>query len=121
MGWLDGQVALVTGGGAGIGRAIGARFIEEGARVGVMDRVAARAEHLRTDFGKAVVAISGDVTRLDDNKRAAAETVKAFDQLDIFVGNAGVFDRSLPLAEIPEEQRRRRNHLYTPRSTRWWG
>ena len=104
MGWLDGQVALVTGGGSGIGRAIVARFIDEGARVGVMDRVAARADQLRTDFGKAVVAISGDVTRLDDNKRAVAETVNAFDQLDIFIGNAGVFDRSLPLAEIPEEQ-----------------
>ena len=39
MGWLDGQVALVTGGGSGIGRAVVARFIEEGARVGVLDRV----------------------------------------------------------------------------------
>ena len=40
MGWLDGQVALVTGGGSGIGRAVVERYIEEGARVGVMDRVA---------------------------------------------------------------------------------
>ena len=39
MGWLDGQVALVTGGGSGIGRAVVARFIAEGARVGVLDRV----------------------------------------------------------------------------------
>src|SRR5438128_9313820 len=99
MGWLDGQVALVTGGGSGIGRAIVSRFIEEGARVGVMDRVAARIEQLLTDFGKAVVAIAGDVALLGDNKRAVAETVNAFGHLDIFVGNAGVFDRSLPLAE----------------------
>jgi 2,3-dihydroxy-2,3-dihydrophenylpropionate dehydrogenase len=104
MGSLDGQVALVTGGGSGIGRAIVTRFIAEGARVGVVDRVAARAEQLRTDFGKAVVAIGGDVALLPDNKRAVAETVAAFGRLDIFVGNAGVFDRSVPLAEIPEEQ-----------------
>ena len=38
MGWLDGQVALITGGGSGIGRAIVARFIEESARVGVLER-----------------------------------------------------------------------------------
>ena len=104
MGWLDGQVALVTGGGSGIGQAIVTRFVQEGARVGVMDRVTARVDELQTDLGKSVVAIGGDVVRLDDNKRAVATTVDAFGQLDIFVGNAGVFDRALPLADIPEDQ-----------------
>src|SRR5262245_48720680 len=104
MGWLDGQVALVTGGGSGIGLAVVTRLIEEGARVGVLDRVGARIDQLRTDFGKSVVAIAGDVALLGDNKRAVAETVSAFGRLDIFVGNAGVFDRFLPLAEIPEDQ-----------------
>ena len=104
MGWLDGQVALVTGGGSGIGQAIVTRFIEEGARVGVMDRVTARVDKLQTDFGKSVIALGGDVVRLDDNKRAVAKTVDAFGRLDIFVGNAGVFDRALPLADIPEDQ-----------------
>ena len=104
MGWLDGQVALVTGGGSGIGQAIVTRFVQEGARVGVMDRVTARIDKLQADFGKSVVALGGDVVRLDDNKRAVATTVDAFGQLDIFVGNAGVFDRALPLADIPEDQ-----------------
>jgi NAD(P)-dependent dehydrogenase (short-subunit alcohol dehydrogenase family) len=104
MGWLDGQVALVTGGGSGIGRAIVARFIDEGARVGVLERVPSRATQLQTDFGQAVVAMAGDVTRLEDNTRAVAATVSAFGRLDIFVGNAGIFDRSLPLADIPEDK-----------------
>src|SRR5712691_3671630 len=104
MGWLDGQVALVTGGGSGIGRAVVQRFIEEGARVGVMERVATRADQLRVDFGDAVVGISGDVAHLADNKRAVAETVRAFGRLDVFVGNAGIFDVYASVADLPEEQ-----------------
>ena len=104
MGWLDGQVALITGGGSGIGRAVVARFVAEGARVGVLDRVAARTEALRADFGAAVVAVAGDVTRLDDNRRAVAETVRAFGRLDVFVANAGVFDGNVRLDEFPEDR-----------------
>lgn len=102
MGWLDGQVALVTGGGSGIGRAVLERYVEEGARVAVMDRVPGRGEELRARFGDQVTAISGDVSRLDDNKRAVAETVAAFGRVDIFVGNAGLLDGFLRLADLAE-------------------
>ena len=104
MGVLEDQVALVTGGGSGIGRAIVARFIEEGARIGVLERVAARAEELRGAFGDKVIGIPGDVAQLADNKRAVAETVRAFGRLDVFVGNAGVFDVYASIADMPEEQ-----------------
>jgi NAD(P)-dependent dehydrogenase (short-subunit alcohol dehydrogenase family) len=104
MGWLDGQVALVTGGGSGIGRAVVQRFIEEGARVGVMERVATRADQLRADLGDAVVGIAGDVARLADNQRAVADTVRAFGRLDIFVGNAGIFDVYAKLADFDDDK-----------------
>ena len=104
MGWLDGEVALVTGGGSGIGRAVVERFVAEGARVMVMDRAAGRAEELKAQFGDKVAAIGGDVSRLDDNKRAVAETVAAFGRLDIFVGNAGVLDGFIRLADLPEDK-----------------
>ena len=104
MGWLDGQVALVTGGGSGIGRAVVARFIEEGARVGVMERVATRAAELKEQFGDKVIALAGDVSSLADNRRAVAETVHAFGRLDAFVGNAGVFDVYASIEEMPEDQ-----------------
>ena len=104
MGWLDGQVALVTGGGSGIGRAVVERYVEEGARVAVMDRVPDRGEDLRARFGDKVVAVTGDVSRLDDNKRAVAETATAFGRLDIFVGNAGVLDGFIRLADLAEDK-----------------
>lgn len=103
MGWLDGRVALVTGGGSGIGRAIVARFVKEGAHVGVLERMPARVEELNAEFGKEVVAISGDVSRLGDNKRVVAQTVSSFGRLDVFVGNAGIFDQRILLVDLPEE------------------
>src|SRR5271163_871796 len=84
MGWLDGQVALVTGGGSG------------------MDRAPDRSEGLKARFGDKVIALNGDVSRLDDNKRAVAETVAAFGWLDIFVGNAGLLDGFRRLSDLAE-------------------
>jgi NAD(P)-dependent dehydrogenase (short-subunit alcohol dehydrogenase family) len=104
MGWLDGQVALVTGGGSGIGRAVVARYLEEGARVGVMERVVTRAAELRSEFGDKVVAVAGDAAAFADNQRAVAETVRAFGQLDIFVGNAGIFDVYASFAELAPDK-----------------
>jgi len=104
VGWLDGQVALITGGGSGIGLAIVTRFIEEGAQVGVMDRFPERVEQLRAEFGEAVVAVRGDVALLADNKRAVEQTVGSFGRLDVFVGNAGIFDSRQRLDDFPEEQ-----------------
>jgi NAD(P)-dependent dehydrogenase (short-subunit alcohol dehydrogenase family) len=104
MGWLDGQVALVTGGGSGIGRAVVARYVAEGARVGVMERVATRADELRSEFGDKVVGIAGDAAQFADNQRAVAETVRAFGQLDVFVGNAGIFDVYASFAELPADK-----------------
>src|SRR5207245_2472993 len=70
----------------------------------VLDRVPDRAAQLRSEFGSAVVGLAGDVAQLADNQRAVADTVGAFGRLDIFVGNAGVFDVYAPLAEFSEEE-----------------
>src|ERR1043166_10317030 len=104
MGWLDGQVALVTGGGSGIGGAVVARYVDEGAPVGVMGRVATRAAELQSEFGDKVIGIAGDAASFGDNQRAIAETVRAFGRLDIFVGNAGIFDVYASFAELAPEK-----------------
>ncbi|HYL59754.1 MAG TPA: 3-(cis-5,6-dihydroxycyclohexa-1,3-dien-1-yl)propanoate dehydrogenase, partial [Candidatus Acidoferrales bacterium] len=104
MGWLEGKVALVTGGASGLGRAIVERFIEEGARVAVLDRSRERSDELATRLGANVAAVVGDVTALADNRRAVAEAVARFGRLDCFVGNAGIWDFSVSLADLPDDR-----------------
>jgi NAD(P)-dependent dehydrogenase (short-subunit alcohol dehydrogenase family) len=104
MGWLDGTVALVTGGASGIGRAVVRRFVEEGARVGALDLSAERLDDLRGELGGDVVCVQGDVTSLADNERAVGEVVAAFGRLDAFVGNAAIFDAMTSLAELPGDR-----------------
>lgn len=99
-GWLAGRVALVTGGGSGIGAAIADRFVAEGARVAVFDR---RAVDTPSDPATRI-AVRGDVTSAADNRRAVAETVAAFGQLDVFVGNAGIYDGGVGLTAMSDEQ-----------------
>ena len=59
---------------------------------------------MRDEFGDRVIGIAGDVALLADNKRAVAETVRAFGRLDVFVGNAGIFDVYAKLAEFDEDK-----------------
>src|ERR1700683_5017936 len=104
MGWLENKVALVTGGASGLGRAIVERFVEEGASVAILDRARERSEELAKRLGERVAAIVGDVTVLEDNQRAVAETVQRFGRLDCFVGNAGIWDFNVSLADLPDAQ-----------------
>ena len=103
MGWLDDTTILITGAGSGLGRALVARFIDEGATVGVLELSEAKAEALRADFGSSVAVTVGDATSFDDNRRAVADTVTAFGPLDVFVGNAGVWDYATPLVDLPPD------------------
>lgn len=106
MNWLDGEVALVTGGGSGIGRAVVERFISEGARVAVIEQVPERVAALREECSpERLLAIGADVTQPAEHQRAIEETVAAFGKLSIFVPNAGLWDgfqdfSSLPLADL---------------------
>lgn len=93
MGWLDGYVALVTGGGAGIGRAIITRFLQEGCTgVGAIVRSQEQARSLEAEFGGRVLVSLGDVRSGGDNQKAVDATLDRFGRLDTLVGNAGVWD-----------------------------
>ena len=103
MGWLEGNVAIVTGGGSGLGRALVERFIKEGARVGVLERSAERGEELRREFGDQVEVVVGDVTTWADNARVVEQTAARFGRLDTFIANAGIFDFFQALPQLEPE------------------
>jgi len=90
---LNDKVALVTGGGRGIGRGVCLRLAEEGARVVVNDFHAHRAERVEAeirDRGGQAVAAQADITDLDQVRAMVAKAADAFGSVDILVNNAGI-------------------------------
>jgi NAD(P)-dependent dehydrogenase (short-subunit alcohol dehydrogenase family) len=103
MGWLDDKVALVVGGGSGIGRAVTEEFVSEGASVAVLEISEEKCEEL-DGLGPDVIAVQGDATVARDNRRAVEETVATFGRLDTLALFVGVFDWYTPLRDIPLER-----------------
>jgi len=91
-GRLDGRVALVTGAGQGIGRAIVLKLISEGSRVLANDLDAASLQGLSADvarLGGVCETFPGDVTENDFGDRAVAACLERFGDLHILINNAG--------------------------------
>src|SRR5688572_17017506 len=98
---LDGKVAVVTGGGQGIGEAICRRLAAAGARVGVFDLSADNARRVADAVGG--VPLIGDLTKEADLDRVFAEVVSKAGPVDVLVNNAGVASRKgrdLPIWEL---------------------
>jgi len=87
---LAGKTAIVTGGGSGIGRAIAAAFVCEGAQVVICGRGARKLEQAATEIGPQCLAVAADVSHTEDINRLVDQTVRKFKRLDIVVNNAGI-------------------------------
>jgi len=90
---LTGQVALVTGGARGIGKAIALRLAKDGARVGIVDLAeggAATAEEIAAATGQTTTFAKADVSVEDQVKQAVQAVESALGPIDILVNNAGI-------------------------------
>ena len=103
---LTGKVAIVTGGGRGIGEGISQRLAQEGAKVVISEIDPETGKKVASDLrnkGHEAIAIQIDVSKSEDVSRLVEETLSQFGNIDILVNNAGVHKRT-PFLDIPEKE-----------------
>jgi NAD(P)-dependent dehydrogenase (short-subunit alcohol dehydrogenase family) len=101
MSRLANKVALVTGGGSGIGEATVRLFVAEGAAVVIADIQDDRGRRVAAELGPRAAYVHADVSREDDVQAAVAETVRRFGRLDCLFNNAGHAGVGGRIAQIP--------------------
>ena len=104
---FSGKVALVTGAGRGMGRAVALTLAGQGAAVAVNDINAAAAESTVREItaaGGRAIAVPADISRYAQVEAMVAAAVAAFGTLDILVNNAGILGNTRPLEDIPVEE-----------------
>ncbi|MGH9684330.1 MAG: SDR family NAD(P)-dependent oxidoreductase [Candidatus Acidiferrales bacterium] len=116
---LKNKVAIVTGGGRGIGRAIAHRFASEGAAIVVTARSEREVQAVAAEINKVsgnpsaakqpnsgarAIAIAADVSREADCEKIVREALKTFARIDILVNNAGIYGPVQPVEKISASQ-----------------
>jgi NAD(P)-dependent dehydrogenase (short-subunit alcohol dehydrogenase family) len=103
-GRLAGKVALITGGGTGLGAEFAKRFIEEGAKVVISGRRKSKLEEVAAKLPKdSISVVAGDVSKPEDAKAMVDATVEFGGKIDVLVNNAGI-DPAGTIVDVPIEQ-----------------
>ena len=100
---LKDKIAIITGGGSGIGLSTAHAFSKEGAKVVLFGRRKDKLEKAAEEIGSFALPIQGDMKKNNDLDRLISETLDNFKGIDILVNNAGVFNGA-PLHEISDSQ-----------------
>jgi len=87
---LTNKIAIITGGGSGIGKAIAAAFVREGASVVIAGRDQAKLDHAAEEIGSMCLAVAADVSKAADVEQLVKMAIEKFKRINILVNNAGV-------------------------------
>jgi NAD(P)-dependent dehydrogenase (short-subunit alcohol dehydrogenase family) len=87
---LSGKVAIITGGGSGIGKAIAVAFVREGAKVVIAGRNSKRLDAAAAEIGEDCLAMSADVSSASDVQKLVNAAIEKFKRINILVNNAAV-------------------------------
>jgi 3-oxoacyl-[acyl-carrier protein] reductase len=103
---IKGKVAMVTGAGGGVGKAISKRLASEGCRVVLLGRDKNKLQKAASEVGdkKNTMTVITDINKEAEVLSAVEQTIKAFDRIDILVNNAGIINDPLPFHKMTEDQ-----------------
>lgn len=100
------RVAMVTGAGGGVGKAISKRLASEGCKVVLLGRDRTKLQKAAAEIGdrKNTLTVSADINKEAEVLSAMDQTIKSFDKIDILVNNAGIINDPEPFHEMSEDR-----------------
>jgi 3-oxoacyl-[acyl-carrier protein] reductase len=103
---IKGKVAIVTGAGGGVGKAISKRLSSEGCKVIMLGRDRTKLQKAASEVGdkKNTMTVIADITKEAEVLSAIDQTINSFDKIDILVNNAGIINDPMPFHEMSEDQ-----------------
>jgi NAD(P)-dependent dehydrogenase (short-subunit alcohol dehydrogenase family) len=103
---IKGKVAIVTGAGGGVGKAISKRLSSEGCKVIMIGRDRSKLQKAAAEIGnkKNTMTVIADITKEAEVLSAIDQTINSFDKIDILVNNAGTINDPVPFHEMTEDQ-----------------